>query len=381
MENEYYWDDPVEYHDSPAPKRGRIFRAMAMAVAVASIFAVVRTTMAANVDLGGGAVAEFGQGVAMYTSCASSTPLTLTPYSTFKNASGTGSFKLSDIGITDIPSACNGVDFLIQAYDSVTSTAIPLYDTSTTEVIVHINGSTASGIYPAGGFSVVNPTSTSFKATFNNPASISGNAARFTIQSLPFVPKYKVGDIGPGGGVVFVYKPNGFYVNGAFVHYLEVAPTNWYGSTPDPWLVWANPSYQSAATGATETATGTGWVNSAKIIAQGNNASTAAGAADAYVGNGKSDWYLPSIKELNELCKFSFGQATGDDAVLCTNSVGTYNATVPSAYQFSAVKGYYSSTEHDASNARTYVLYQATVTLWASKNNLIAVRPIRAFYN
>jgi len=46
---------------------------------------------------------------------------------------------------------------------------------------------------------------------------------------------------------------------------------------------------------------GLGYKNSLAIVAQGNDTTTAAGAARAYSGGSQSDWYLPSTAELNLL--------------------------------------------------------------------------------
>jgi len=112
-----------------------------------------------------------------------------------------------------------------------------------------------------------------------------------------------IGSIGPGGGTVFYHNPNGFTVTGAdsFTAYcLEAAPTNQATRS----VTWSS-TYVNV-TGATGTAIGTGKANTAAIIAAhssdtaGNNA---AKAAVAYTGGGKSDWFLPSIDELNEMYK------------------------------------------------------------------------------
>ena len=54
---------------------------------------------------------------------------------------------------------------------------------------------------------------------------------------------------------------------------------------------------------------GLGYKNSDLIVAQGNYTTTAAGAARAYNGGSKNDWYLPTTAELNLLCQWDRGVA------------------------------------------------------------------------
>ena len=68
-------------------------------------------------------------------------------------------------------------------------------------------------------------------------------------------------------------------------------------------IIWAVAAYQSTAVpGGTQTALGTGRLNTDKIIAQnGAGLTYAAGLARAYTGGGYNDWFLPSLYELNKL--------------------------------------------------------------------------------
>ena len=105
---------------------------------------------------------------------------------------------------------------------------------------------------------------------------------------------YSIGDTGPGGGIIF-YDAGSQQTWG---QYLEAAPANWDGTNDneDPYVQWGcrGDSIQTA------TAIGTGAANTFAIIA-GCSGTTAASTARAYKGGGKSDWFLPSRDELEQM--------------------------------------------------------------------------------
>jgi len=104
---------------------------------------------------------------------------------------------------------------------------------------------------------------------------------------------YRLGDIGPGGGLVF-------YIDSVSGLRYEMAPKTWNGSQ-DP-----NPESCNADTnipGATGTAIGTGAVNTAATVAACT--SGASNDAAAYRGGGFTDWFLPSKDELNAIFSYA----------------------------------------------------------------------------
>jgi len=133
-----------------------------------------------------------------------------------------------------------------------------------------------------------------------------------------------VGDIGPGGGTIFYVSVVDFTSTGSTCgrtcRYLEVSP-----SSADVGRSWSTGANQTAEVGggkARGTAIGTGYRNSVDIVSQTGNLaeSSAAVYAREYSGGGKSDWYLPSLDELRELCKYARQQTTGDPSVACTDA-------------------------------------------------------------
>jgi hypothetical protein len=116
-----------------------------------------------------------------------------------------------------------------------------------------------------------------------------------------------VGDIGPGGGVVFyVQASGGTFACGATLsstcRYLEAAPTTGTNSWTDARYRWSGNEVDFIGSTAQGVAVGTGYKNTEAIVTQSSTANRAGTIARAYRGpNNLSDWYLPSKDELNEL--------------------------------------------------------------------------------
>lgn len=106
---------------------------------------------------------------------------------------------------------------------------------------------------------------------------------------------YRIGDPGPGGGIVF-------YDAGAPQHwgrYLEAAPAGWSGGAGDPRM----PLCKGGTFLAPSTGLGAGARNT-RTIADACKESAAATVL-AYAGGGKTDWFVPSKEELNLLYRQS----------------------------------------------------------------------------
>ena len=109
-------------------------------------------------------------------------------------------------------------------------------------------------------------------------------------------PQYNLGDTGPGGGIIFYYNSAGFNMTdtGNKAFYLEVAPED-LGS-----LEWQTPSDDIAGTG---TGIGTGRKNTALIHAFNGNTPAAKACAELNIGD-RTDWFLPSVDELDALYQY-----------------------------------------------------------------------------
>jgi hypothetical protein len=189
-----------------------------------------------------------------------------------------------------------------------------------------------------------------------------------------------LGNTGPGGGIVFYvgsFTASGTACN-TTCRYLEAAPNTWSGGTADPTNVWATAyagcygasdvltSCQTAsiylaadvaASRTAATAIGMGMANTNAIVARhtGVLASTyAAGMVDSLTFGTKSDWFLPSKDELNQL----YTQKT---------RVGGF-----------ATDYYWSSSETNANPAWLQLFLYGNQDI-ISKATTYYVRPVRAF--
>jgi len=166
-----------------------------------------------------------------------------------------------------------------------------------------------------------------------------------------------LGDTGPGGGIVFIVQtPTAI----APWRYMEAAPNTWGGDVADPWVRWCSKTaiFVSSLTNGqsvtrnTSTALGSGFKNTKMML--GSCGYGAGNMAASYNGGGKSDWFLPSKDELNQL-------------YLQKAIVGGF-----------VESSYYSSSEVDSSMAYYHDFLNGTPS-GTGKVDLGYVRPVRAF--
>ena len=168
-----------------------------------------------------------------------------------------------------------------------------------------------------------------------------------------------IGDVAPGGGYVFYVSAttidvaSGISTGGI---YLATAPQTWGGGSVDPTAKWG---CSSTISGTFSSAVGSGAENTRLITAGCATSGIAARLAADASAEGFTDWFVPSIGELNLIY-----------TNLKLNSLSNLNGT-----------DYWSSTQ-DASSPSSYAQYQ-----WfgggsygpTDKNNTLYVRAIRAF--
>jgi hypothetical protein len=406
LNNDFYSDDPVERTHNPLKKK-KFSSILAVLLLLVGGTYLVQTTLAANISLNTGSPIEFGQGITATAACSGATDLTITPYSSFTNASSAGAFYFSSVKVSNIPTSCYGVDFTINAYDNSNSSPLAIFNSTSANAVVYNNAGTFSAGNGSTGMTVSSGSGT-FTATFAVPVAQSSNVFKLTIQSgahtLPTV--YSVGNVGPGGGFIYYVNDAGFDCGATFTStgsptggkckYLEVAPSGWNTGT-DPSKQWATGTLSSgnaildistipnrSALDRNELSqVGLGYKYSIDIVTQNGayNASSnnyAAGAARAYTGGSKSDWYLPTASELNLLCQWSRGVAPS----VTTRCIGgsansaTYGA---SSAGFVTNNYYWSSNEYTSTGMANLQYFGDGSQATDAKNSPYPVRPIRAF--
>ena len=394
--SDYYYDDPIDYETPPRRKAPAILASILVLLA-GGLF--LNTTLAANIRINSGTAVEFGQGMTMTAACSGSTALTVTPNSSFINASGSGAFYFNSVTVSGIPSNCNGDDFQISAYDSQTSTALPIFATNKSVARIWNDGGTfKSGTGSAG--TTIASNSGGFTVTFGSPVALATNVARLTIQSSEHIALScagdgvgcSLGDTGPGGGIVFYQSISGFNCgpnhtatgspNGGLCYYLEVAPLSAQTSgrfVPTPAVPDGSPipnlPIESSAVNSTS-ALGLGYKYTRIIAANGYTSGEVYKTVN-YRGGGKSDWYVPNTTELNQLAKYAQSQPWVSDATVATAPTGNDQQTVLSL-GFAINNRYWSSSTY-GSGLQWAQNFGSGNQQAVNYNENWNTRPIRAF--
>jgi len=184
-------------------------------------------------------------------------------------------------------------------------------------------------------------------------------ASTYTLYACESGGSCAVGDLAPGGGHVFyvsatpINVATGISTGGI---YLATAPQTWYGGAADPTASWGcsgtDISGTSAAVGAGAQNT---WLNTVGCATAGRASRLAADSS----AEGFTDWFMPSIGELNLIY-----------SNLKLSNLSNLNGT-----------DYWSSTQ-DVTNPASSAMYRwfgGSSSGPTDKNNTLSVRPIRAF--
>ena len=105
------------------PKAAKIWLGIGLLVAVIGLGSTFASTIAINA----GTNTEFGQGVERTVYCGGSQTITVAPITTYRNSSsGTdpgGTFWLSGIVVSNVPTLCDGVDFEFSVYNATSGSS------------------------------------------------------------------------------------------------------------------------------------------------------------------------------------------------------------------------------------------------------------------
>jgi hypothetical protein len=158
---------------------------------------------------------------------------------------------------------------------------------------------------------------------------------------------YALGDIGPGGGLVFL-------ISGGLTY--EMASKSW-GANETTYIFWCDNGSSSVSTGL---GVGTGSANTTAMLAL-PCISGAGVSARAYNGGGFTDWFLPSQDELNQMWLYS--------------QISGFNSA---QFGFAGVR-YWSSSEPDNSSAYFQNFADGVQGSEGKFGVPLYIRPVRAF--
>jgi hypothetical protein len=194
--------------------------------------------------------------------------------------------------------------------------------TASTDVLIDVLGYyELASTGPAGATGPAGPAGAAGATGATGPAGPAGSGGSGGGASAPVATgtdciaskcTYKIGDTGPGGGIIFFVDYNDQYSG---LNYLEAAPQSCEGTSK----TWSSDTTNSlaAVTGWAGRAVGAGKANSAAMIANGATSYTAdtSGAAffaEASTCGSKDDWFLGSLGEMELM--YNNHQGVGDFA-------------------------------------------------------------------
>jgi hypothetical protein len=389
--------------DGIGPKRSGEKKTLSIILGAGALVATIAlgSTLAANINLNGGGTVEFGQGLAQTTACDDN--IFITPEAPFINDAQNATFLFNAFSVTDISEACFGKTFTIKIYKDGQDGPLPFYDTNGT-IYSEIRVKNVNGVFSfvgggltsddiqaiTGGFYV-----TIGAGTLPSFSLVSGeDIDRITIESSDTVFTSPIGQLGLGGGTIFYYSEEAFTSTGSTCntdcHYLEVAPADWSIHNGEEYFKYSDFRLASQSESPGDESglldervgwrIGAGMQNTLLVAEENINSSAvniASKVALEYSGtdNVAGQWFVPSMNELNELCKFANSLPTGSLRTPCAE--GTLRDGFSTAW-------YWSSSEWNEPTDDRKDQFKMYMTLIGSYSmqyvsELMNLRPIRAF--
>lgn len=288
MADNHYHDDPDDIHKPQTPRKLPKVLAFIAFVVCGGLF--LQNTLASNINLNTAGTSEFGQGFSQTVACSGGTPLTVTPASSFTNISGAGTYYLTSVAVSNIPSNCYGSDLTIIAYGDSSSTPLALFNSTSTNAVVYNNSGTFQ-IGVGGTGATVTSGSGTFTVAFASPVATSNTIKKLTLQSGSHTKvcaeggTCNLGDTGSGGGVVFLLNSASGGLGGAYTY------EAWQADLSSSVMNWNNVS----GVLGTGNAIGDGYTN--RLLFGGG---AGLGCKNATY-SGLTDWFLPNNNELQQL--------------------------------------------------------------------------------
>ena len=195
------------------------------------------------------------------------------------------------------------------------------------------------------------------------------NTANNSVVTAEFPIGYALDDTGPAGGKIFITPNTPGNTTG---QYFEAAVADLIGDK-----IWCTSSagayFAAGEVGAPGTGIGTGKTNTAEIVGGVVGSFCQGGAAveaKGHNGGGKTDWFLPSADELNQLCRYAKIQAQSTET--CAAGDVTRGALTTLSYWSSSEI----VTPYQAARYQTFNLGGQGIL---TRLNAIKVRPVRSF--
>ena len=221
---ENYFDDPDFVEFAPRLKVPKIFGSV-LILLISALF--VSSTFAGNININSSSALEFGQGISQATSCDSA--ITLTPFGSFTNASGAGSFTFTGVSLSNLDTraqGCAGKTLSMASYGSTGSSL------STFSIVIASDGSFSStdgAISNAGS----QGATSSATLTFTSPTVSATSIYKITIQSSLNAP--------PSLGSIFL---NNTYLSTPYSASMDVGTTGAFTLE-----MWAKPTTNNISQG------------------------------------------------------------------------------------------------------------------------------------
>ena len=210
------------------------------------------------------------------------------------------------------------------------------------------------------------------------------------------------GDTGPGGGIIIYASATTFKCGPTReddCNFLEVAGPGWAKDMTmptgcsisvkaiDPVCPWGDTRPTPTLTNGLLLDGGAGYVNSLRIISANPAENTAATISRSYQGGGLSDWYLPSVLEIEALCSFVHEKIVSKFETVCEKPLekfidGKRTLEVVIDARFSSGIHWTSNVMSGNTESKQAVITDLTFSDergFESRETAHYVRPVRAF--